>query len=36
LNGKPVLERGYFTAVAQLRDGRWQLRDAHWSSVREQ
>jgi hypothetical protein len=36
LNGKPVEERGYFTGVAELREGRWQLRDAHWSSVRGQ
>jgi len=36
LSGKPVQERGYFTGVAELRDGRWQLRDAHWSSVRGQ
>jgi hypothetical protein len=34
LNGKPVQERGYFTGIAELRDGRWLLRDAHWSSVR--
>ena len=36
LDGKTVQERGYFTGVAELRDGRWQLRDAHWSSVRGQ
>ena len=24
--------RGYFTAVAERHQGRWQLRDAHWSS----
>jgi hypothetical protein len=34
LDGKTVRERGYFTGVAELRDGRWQLRDAHWSSLR--
>jgi hypothetical protein len=36
LDGRSVQERGYFTGVAQMRDGRWQLRDAHWSSVRGQ
>jgi hypothetical protein len=36
LTGKHVEERGYFTGVAELRDGRWQLRDAHWSSPRPQ
>jgi hypothetical protein len=36
LTGKHVEERGYFTGVAELRDGRWQLRDAHWSSLRAQ
>jgi hypothetical protein len=36
LSGKPVQERGYFTGVAELRDGRWLLRDAHWSSLRGQ
>ena len=25
-------DRGYFTALAELNAGRWQLRDAHWSS----
>jgi hypothetical protein len=23
---------GFFTALAEFRDGRWQLRNAHWSS----
>jgi hypothetical protein len=36
LTGKHVEERGYFTGVAELRDGRWRLRDAHWSSARPQ
>ena len=31
--GHRVEETGYFTAVAELRDGRWQFRDAHWSSA---
>jgi hypothetical protein len=30
-DGKRVEEDGYFTAVAQRRDSRWWLRDAHWS-----
>jgi hypothetical protein len=36
LTGKHVEERGYFTGVAELRDGRWRLRNAHWSSARPQ
>lgn len=24
---------GYFTAVAESRDGRWQFRNAHWSTA---
>jgi len=36
LSGKPLEVHGYFTGVAELRDGHWQLRDAHWSSVRPQ
>jgi hypothetical protein len=36
LEGKTVQQRGYFTGVAELRNGRWQLRDAHWSSLRGQ
>ena len=27
----PLDESGFFTAIAEYRDGRWQLRDAHWS-----
>jgi hypothetical protein len=30
--GHQVTETGFFTAVAELRGGRWQFRDAHWSS----
>ena len=33
VSSKPLQVRGFFTGVAELRDGRWQLRDAHWSSV---
>ncbi|MGB2632350.1 MAG: hypothetical protein WAM58_00310 [Candidatus Acidiferrum sp.] len=29
--GQTVTENGYFTAVAERRNGRWQFRDAHWS-----
>jgi hypothetical protein len=36
LTGRHVEERGYFTGVAEFREGRWQLRDAHWSSIRAQ
>jgi len=32
--GETVDERGFFTGVAELRDGRWRFRDCHWSSVR--
>jgi hypothetical protein len=31
--GKTVEENGFFTAIAEYRGGRWQFRDAHWSSV---
>ena len=27
-----VEESGMFTGIVELRDGRWQFRDAHWSS----
>jgi hypothetical protein len=30
-DGHHVEDNGYFTGVAQYRDGRWQFRDAHWS-----
>ncbi len=29
--GNRVDESGYFTAIAEYKNGRWQLRDAHWS-----
>jgi len=29
--GHQITESGYFTGLAEYRDGRWQLRDAHWS-----
>jgi hypothetical protein len=30
-DGHRVEDSGYFTGIAQYRDGRWQFRDAHWS-----
>jgi hypothetical protein len=30
--GHSVTETGYFTGLAQYREGGWQFRDAHWSS----
>jgi hypothetical protein len=30
--GHKVTETGFFTGVAELRGGRWQFRDAHWSA----
>jgi len=29
--GARVVEDGYFTGVTERRDGRWQIRNAHWS-----
>jgi len=31
--GKRVDSSGFFTGVAEQRDGRWQFRDAHWSEA---
>ncbi|HEX8815944.1 MAG TPA: hypothetical protein VF753_10625 [Terriglobales bacterium] len=31
--GKTVDEAGYFTGVVEKRNGQWQFRDAHWSSL---
>ena len=31
--GKRAELSGFFTGVAEERDGRWQLRDAHWSEA---
>jgi hypothetical protein len=31
--GNTVNDNGFFTAVAEKRDGHWQFRDAHWSSA---
>jgi len=31
-DGRRVEDSGYFTGVAQYRDGRWQFRDCHWSA----
>lgn len=30
-SGKRVDETGFFTGTVELRDGRWQFRNAHWS-----
>jgi hypothetical protein len=30
--GLRIEEAGYFTALAEYRDGRWRFRDAHWSA----
>lgn len=30
--GRRIEDAGFFTALAEFRDGRWQFRDAHWSS----
>ena len=29
--GKRTEESGYFTGVVEYRNGRWEIRDAHWS-----
>jgi hypothetical protein len=29
--GHQLTDDGFFTAVAEYRDGRWQFRDTHWS-----
>jgi hypothetical protein len=31
--GHRVNENGFFTGLAENRAGRWQFRDAHWSSI---
>jgi len=31
-DGKTVSDSGYFTGVAEKREGRWVFRDAHWST----
>jgi len=31
--GKRVDENGFFTGVAEFRNGRWQFRNAHWSAA---
>ena len=30
--GQTTEDSGFFTGLAEYRDGRWQFRDAHWSS----
>ena len=29
--GHQVTDTGFFTGIAEFRDGRWQFRNAHWS-----
>jgi hypothetical protein len=31
--GQQRTDRGYFTGLAERRDGQWRLRSAHWSSL---
>jgi len=31
VEGHTVTENGYFTGVAEKRNGQWKFRDAHWS-----
>lgn len=31
--GQRVEDKGFFTGLAEYRDGHWQFRDAHWSSA---
>jgi hypothetical protein len=33
-DGKRVDERGYFTGIAERRNGSWRFRNAHWSTAR--
>lgn len=32
-DGKQVSDAGFFTGTTEYRDGRWQFRNAHWSSA---
>jgi hypothetical protein len=32
-SARKIDESGFFTAVTELHDGRWQFRDAHWSVI---
>lgn len=32
-DGEEITENGYFTGLAEKRDGQWRFRDAHWSVV---
>jgi hypothetical protein len=31
--GHSLTQKGYFTGVVQQQNGRWQFRDAHWSTT---
>lgn len=35
IKGPDGTQRGYFTGVAEKRNGQWQFRNAHWSSAPE-
>ena len=35
IKGQDGTQRGYFTGVAEKRNGQWKFRNAHWSSVPE-
>ena len=35
-DGKLLDNSGYFTAVAEKRNGHWQFRNAHWSTTQNQ
>ena len=32
--GRVTEERGFFSGLAERREGAWRLRSAHWSSLR--
>jgi len=34
-SGARIDSTGFFTGVAEFRDGRWRFRNAHWSSARQ-
>lgn len=32
MQGRQVKDQGYFTGLVEQRNGKWQFRDAHWST----
>ena len=32
IQGREVKDRGYFTGLVEQRNGKWQFRNAHWST----